>query len=163
MVCDIELFLRFLTHLTAFMTLGALNSVYQVWQATAEVLEMRRQWSDAFRDAELDVVLHPAMPIPAPHHGTASKNPTVSYMQIAPLLGWPSGVVPVTTIRKDEEHYGRSVDGIDRAAAKVMANSAGLPMSVSVLAPEFRDEVCLAAMKEIENLVEFDAKPLAYR
>ena len=118
--------------------------------------------SPAVRPAKTPKPLH-AMPIPAPHHGKASKNPTVSYMQIAPLLGWPSGVVPITTIRTEEEHYGRTSDSIDRAAAKVMAKSAGLPMSVSIMAPEFRDEVCLAAMREIESRVDFDAKPQAYR
>jgi Asp-tRNA(Asn)/Glu-tRNA(Gln) amidotransferase A subunit family amidase len=146
-----------------------LSTVYQVWQATAELLEMRSKWSDAVRDAGVDVILHPGMPIPAPFCGTATQNPNVSYIQIAPLLGWPSGVVPVTTIQSNEQRYhdtyslpANQQDGIAQAAAKVMQDSEGLPMSVSVLAPAFRDETCLFAMKEIERLAKFQAKPQAY-
>jgi hypothetical protein len=43
-----------------------------------------------------------------------------------------------------------------------MKDSVGLPMSVSVLAPAFRDATCLFAMKEIERLVQFQAKQRAY-
>jgi Asp-tRNA(Asn)/Glu-tRNA(Gln) amidotransferase A subunit family amidase len=150
-------------------TKGSLSTVYQVWQATAELLEMRSKWSDAVRDVGVHVILHPAMPIPAPFCGTATQNPNVSYMQIAPLLGWPSGVVPVTTIQSDEQQYhdvsslpANQQDRIAQAAATVMKDSAGLPMSVSVLAPAFRDETCLFAMKEIECLAKFHAKPEAY-
>ncbi|CAB9510144.1 Glutamyl-tRNA(Gln) amidotransferase subunit A [Seminavis robusta] len=150
-----------------------ISTVYQVWQAMADLMELRSKWSDAVKEAGVDVILHPAMPTPAPFLGTAKDNPNVSYMQIAPLLGWPSGVVPVTTIQRDEQHFyndktkGEALprdqtDHFARAAAKVMEKSSGLPMSVSILAPAFRDETCLYAMKEIEKIANFQSKPQAY-
>ena len=48
------------------------------------------------------------------------------------------------------------------ADSVVMKNSAGLPMSVSVMAPAFKDEVCLGVMKEVERVVKFEARPNAY-
>ena len=45
----------------------------------------------------------------------------------------------------------------------VMKNSAGLPISVSVMAPAFKDELCLGALKEVERAVDFAALPTAYR
>jgi hypothetical protein len=44
-----------------------------------------------------------------------------------------------------------------------MEGSAGLPMSVSIMTPAFHDAKCLLVMKEVEQLVNFTAKPTAYK
>ena len=145
-------------------------SVYDLFQAFADITEMRKAWSDAMRTAGVDCLVFPGVPLPAFPHGLTGKlTAPISYMFIANLLDWPSGTLPVTTIQDHEQHYSMEDlpsdqrDDYVEIAAKVMENSAGLPLSVSVLAPAFRDETCLRVMKEVERLVDFQAEPSAYQ
>jgi len=79
-----------------------------------------------------------------------------------------AGVVPVTTVRADEQHY-RTEDlpenqrdkAANITASLVMKNSEGLPIAVQVMTPAFQDEKCLRVMREIESLVDFKDKPKA--
>lgn len=145
-------------------------SVYDLWQETATLLQMRSDWSDAFRDAGIDAVLHPALPLPAMPHGLSGLlTSAFSYMFLANMLLWPSGVVPVTLVEKDEQFYPKGdlpenqQDYLAELADVVMYESAGLPMSVSVMTPAFQDEQCLSAMKEVERVIGFSAQPSAYK
>ena len=85
------------------------------------------------------------------------------------MLGWPAGVVPVTTVRNEEQHYrmedipANQRDPIAKIAANVMEGSEGLPMSVAVMTPSYRDELCLRVMKEVESVVGFLEEPQAYK
>lgn len=93
---------------------------------------------------------------------------SVSYMFIANLLSWPCGALPITTVREDEQHYRREDlpkdqrDVMSVYAAQEMKGSAGLPMSISIMAPAFEDEKCLRVMKEIEKGVNFECRPTAF-
>lgn len=147
-------------------------SAYELWQKMADLQEMRRKWSSAMRD--LDALIFPAMPIPAMKHGTSGElTSACSYMFLANMLLWPSGVVPVTTVRPDEAHYkcddGSVPDAIrnDDIAKKVAstvctADSVGLPIGISVMTTSYQDELCLRVMKEVERLVNFTAKPPSF-
>lgn len=54
--------------------------------------------------AGLDAVIFPPAALPALPHGASKElTPAFSYMFVANLLHWPSGVVPVTLVRPDEE------------------------------------------------------------
>lgn len=117
----------------------------------------------------IEAMIFPALPLPAMPHGIPGKlSSAVSYMFIANLLQWPSGTVPVTTVRPDEEHYDfeeipeNQRDSFGRLAQTVMKGSSGLPMSVSVMTPAFQDETCLKVMKDIESVAKFTAEPKAY-
>jgi fatty acid amide hydrolase len=145
-------------------------SVWELWQRTAELKEMRNKWSDAMRDQGVDVLLYPAMPLPAFNHGVSVfLTAACSYMFISNLLDWPSGVVPVTTIRPDEAHYRKEDlpenqrDSTADIAATIMEGSEGMPIGVSIMTPAFQDEKCLGVMKQIERLVNFQGKPEAYK
>lgn len=131
---------------------------------------MRQTWSHAVKEAGVDALLYPGFPIPATPHGISGDlTAAVSYMFLPNLLLWPSGTVPITTVRHDEQHY-RLEDLPENQRDKsarlthdlVMKNSAGMPLSVSVMTPAFQDEKCLRVMKEIERLVPFKEKPRAY-
>lgn len=144
--------------------------MWDLWQLTADLMEMRSKWSDAFRDAGIDAVLHPALPLPAMPHGFSGKiSSAFSYTFLANMLLWPAGVVPVTVVRPDEQSYPmqdlpeNQQDYMASLSARVMENSAGLPMSVAVMTPAFQDEKCLSIMKEVERVVGFDAEPTAYK
>jgi fatty acid amide hydrolase len=145
-------------------------TVWELWQRTAEMVEMRSKWSDAMRAQGVDVLIHPAMPLPAFHHATSVfLTAACSYMFIGNMLDWPAGVVPVTTVRPDEAHYRMEDlpedqrDSTAGVAAKIMQGSQGMPIGVSVMTPHFQDEKCLAVMKEVERLVNFHEKPEAYK
>eukprot|EP00927_Polykrikos_kofoidii_P050793 TRINITY_DN44669_c0_g1_i1.p1 TRINITY_DN44669_c0_g1~~TRINITY_DN44669_c0_g1_i1.p1 ORF type:complete len:603 (+),score=85.45 TRINITY_DN44669_c0_g1_i1:84-1892(+) len=144
-------------------------STHDFLQRSADTVEIREAWAKAFEEAGVDAVIHPTLPLPALPHGTSSNLLTMcSYTLLANLLLWPSGTVPVTTVRGDEQHYSMEAlplnqrDFLARRAAEVMQGSAGLPIGIAALTPPLRDEVCLRAMKEIERVMKFIAKPVAY-
>ncbi len=94
----------------------------------------------------------PQHALPALLHGSTEHLATAgSYGYLANVLGVPAGVVPVTTVRADEQHErpgGR--DAVDRAAAAVDAGSAGLPVGVQVAGRPWREDVVLAVMGALE-------------
>lgn len=144
--------------------------MWDLWQHTADLLQMRSDWSDAFRDAGIDAVLHPALPLPAMPHGFSGHlTSAFSCMFLANMLLWPAGVVPVTVVQQGEQTYPKGdlpenqQDYLADLAEKVMKDSAGLPMSVAVMTPAFQDEKCLCVMKEVERVVGFSAEPTAYK
>ena len=144
-----------LAHLLSQTKSGG-TSVWELWQRTAEILEMRNAWSAAMRSNDLDAVVYPAMPIPAFPHGMGSRlNFACSYMLIANLLLWPCGAVPVAKVRPDEVHYDPPLHQRDKiakdAALALGKSSVGLPVSVSVMTTNYQDEMCLRLMKDIER------------
>ena len=145
---------------------------YDVYQIAADVLELRTKWAEAFAVANIDSLLYPAMPIPAFPHGMSEKlsAATVSYLMLANLLTWPCGTVPVTTVRSDEQrYYDKSElpedqrDSTANLMGKVLEDSAGMPIGLSIMTPPYRDETCLRVMKEVERVVRFKEEPLAYK
>jgi Asp-tRNA(Asn)/Glu-tRNA(Gln) amidotransferase A subunit family amidase len=84
-------------------------------------------------------------------------------MFLANLLRWPSGTVPVTTVKADGKQDQYDVndlpenqrDYIANLVAQGMKGSAGMSLSVSVVTPSFRDKLCLRAMREVEAVVSF--------
>lgn len=149
-------------------------SVYELWQHIADLLDMRGKWGKAVQEAGLDAIIHPAIPMPATTHGMSAQIACISYMLIGPMLLWPTGVLPVTTVREEEQHYYESKemrdqlpknqrDHVARLTAKEMKGSAGMPINISVLAPAYKDETCLRVMKEVERVMEFKARPTAYK
>jgi Asp-tRNA(Asn)/Glu-tRNA(Gln) amidotransferase A subunit family amidase len=141
---------------------------YEIWELTADLLKMKEHWSDAFIDTGVDAVIFPSLPIPAIGHGKCGKIMSVSYMFIGNLLGWPCGALPITIVREDEQQYPfedlpkNQRDIMSKYAAEEMKGSAGLPMSISIMAGGFEDEKCLRVMKEIEKGVNFSARPTAF-
>jgi fatty acid amide hydrolase len=151
------------------MAYGGLK-VHDYWQLSADLLAYRAKWSEAFVASGVDALIYPSMPIPALPHGMSQKlTSSCTYMFIANLLLWPSGVVPVTVVGKEEEHYRMEDlpegqrDLMADLVQQVMKESAGLPLSVSVMTPSFQDEKCLRAMKEVERVVQFKHEPIAYK
>ena len=102
-----------------------------------------------------DLILCPACSLPAfPHGSTRDLILAGGYTALYNVLGYPTGIVPVTRVRSDEE-VGRtpSRDIVEQAARKVELGSAGLPVGVQVVARPWREHVALAAMRAIEEVV----------
>lgn len=103
-----------------------------------------------------DVLLMPPQALPALRHGAfRDLTWTSTTTFFANLTGLPAGVVPVTTVRPDEESDRRpGVDVVARLARADERGSAGLPVGVQVVAPWWREDVVLAAMAAIEARVD---------
>jgi fatty acid amide hydrolase len=128
------------------------------WQLVEAQMEYQRGFLEALDHDEggpFDLILCPACALPALTHGsTRDLILAGGYTALYNMLGYPTGVVPVTRVRSDEE-VGRtsSRDSMEQAARKVELGSAGLPVGVQVVARPWREHVSLAAMRAIEEVV----------
>jgi Asp-tRNA(Asn)/Glu-tRNA(Gln) amidotransferase A subunit family amidase len=88
-----------------------------------------------------------------PHHDFFA-NATMLYTGVYNLLAVPAGVVPVTTVRKDEESgYADDVVPRENVAAtlwRANRHSVGLPIGVQLVGPWWKDGRVLHAMKSLE-------------
>ena len=102
-----------------------------------------------------DAVILPPLPHPAPRHRSTAAMVDANLGPMAlTVLGMPSGVVPVTTVREGEETDREpSRDGAVRAVRENELGSAGLPVGVMVAARHWREDVVLAVMRAIEASV----------
>jgi fatty acid amide hydrolase len=123
------------------------------WRLIYELRAYRQEVFDAMAAAGVDVLLSPAMGVPAVPHGlSANFAIAASYTMLYNLLQFPAGVVPVTTVRAAETAARPAArDSIERRAVEVDAASAGLPVGVQVAARPFADEVAIAVMAAIER------------
>jgi fatty acid amide hydrolase len=132
------------------------GDTHHYWRLTEALHDYRRRFADALDRADggpFDAIVCPPCALPAFTHGAARDlGLPGSYSLLPNVLGFPAGVVPVGRVRAGEEGPATtgSRDAVDRAAARVRADSAGLPVGVQVIARPWREEVALAAMRAIE-------------
>ena len=75
-----------------------------------------------------------------------------AYSLLAPVLGFPAGVVPVTRVRAGEEtDRPQTRDRVERTARRAEQGSAGLPVGVQLIARPWQEHVALAAMAAVER------------
>lgn len=113
--------------------------------------EHQATWRAALDAQRLDLVLSPAVGLPAVRHGASVELGLMgSYSCLYNVLGWPAGVVPVTRVRDDEQTATvRSSDVADQTARRSEEGSAGLPIAVQLAARPFREDLVLAAMAAV--------------
>ena len=101
----------------------------------------------------IDLLLCPAYGVPAVHHGASADLPVAgAYSLLAPVLGFPAGVVPVTRVRAGEEtDRPQTRDRVEGTARRAEQGSAGLPVGVQLIARPWQEHVALAAMAAIER------------
>ncbi len=127
------------------------------------LLEQRERYKVRFFEVldrgRFDAILCPPHALPALRHGASYFLSTAaSYAMLFNLLGLPAGVVAATRVRPGEESdRAPSPDIVERAAAKVEAGSAGLPVGVQVAGRPWREDVVLTVMAALER--HFRARP----
>jgi fatty acid amide hydrolase len=105
----------------------------------------------------IDALLCPAVATPAlPHGGSTNFTLASSYGFLFNGTQFPAGVVPVTRVREGETLRRPARDAIERRAARVDAQSIGLPVGVQVAARPWKDHVALAVMRAVEAEVSRD-------
>ena len=78
------------------------------------------------------------------------------------VLNFPSGIIPITLVKKEEEFYldtEKFKDKYIKNFKEVMKNSEGLPISIQVVTPPYHEEECLGIMNVVQKLVKFDSHP----
>ncbi len=133
------------------------KSVAELWRLTDALRGARATLLDSLDANGIDVILCPAYATPALPHGM-SKNFTLasSTAMLWNLHQLPAGVVPVTRVRPDETTRSASRELLERQAAKVDAESAGLPVGVQVVARPWAEATVLAVMRAIEEAARND-------
>ena len=144
---------------------GGLN-VREYWEVVSDAIDIRNAYDNAFREREYDALLMPGLGVTALPHGMAPDLlSALSYTFLANLLSWPAGTVPVTVTQSNEEEYVAPPiehDSIYRLSAQACKGSAGLPVGVQIMTPQWHDERCLFLMSEIEKHVCFSSQPSKY-
>jgi fatty acid amide hydrolase len=85
-------------------------------------------------------------------HGASKDLVTAgAYAILYNVLGYPTGIVPVTRVREGEESQRkRSLDRLEGVAQATERGSAGLPVGVQVVARPWQEHIAFAAMRAIE-------------
>lgn len=130
------------------------KSAYELMALNAECARTKGQVAAAMRGAGIDLILCPAVGLPAlPHGMSADLTPACSWCFLWNYLGMPSGVVPAARVREDEQIYtspATEQDDFSAAAAVAMRGSAGLPVGVQLVGLPNSDELVMRGMAEAE-------------
>ncbi|KAG8132351.1 putative Fatty-acid amide hydrolase 1-like protein [Naja naja] len=133
------------------------RSVKELWKCYSEIEEYCREFTEQWKRLELDVLLCPAVG-PAFKSGFAGKLIEITSNTILyNYLDFPAGVVPVTTVTKEDEEELKNFKGHfndlgDKLFAKAVKESVGLPVAIQCVALPLQEELCLRFMKEVEKL-----------
>ena len=143
------------TQAAVVRTLGYRDTAHY-WRLIEAQMTYRRRFSQALDEdpgGPFDLIICPAAALPAYHHGASRDLLTMgAYAILYNVLGYPAGVVPVSTVRAGEEAPRKATrDGAMRAARRAEDGSAGLPLAAQVVARPWREHVALAAMRAIEE------------
>jgi fatty acid amide hydrolase len=140
--------------IASFLEAVGEKSVTELWALTARLRKVRADILAAMAAEHIDVILCPAHATPALPHGLSRDFVLAG----SPSMLWnlaqlPAGVVPVTRVRANEIERARPADRVEKHAAAVDRLSNGLPVGVQVVARPWADDVVLAAMIAIEEVV----------
>ncbi|KAF5010076.1 hypothetical protein FDECE_3742 [Fusarium decemcellulare] len=110
-------------------------------------------WQETWRDNELDIVLAPGATTTAVPHDTYGVP---VYTLMWNVLDYPAGIIPYGTASKFEDsQYQKASAPFDPDYDPEAWH--GAPCAIQVVAPRFRDEECLQAMKIIDIAIKNDA------
>jgi len=132
-------------------------------EITREMKTLSNEFSTYWKNLNIDGLICPAFPCPAFLHNYSNKiSPSLSYCIMFNVLNFPSGIIPITLVKKEEEFYldtEKFKDKYIKNFKEVMKNSEGLPISIQVVTPPYHEEECLGIMNVVQKLVKFDSHP----
>jgi fatty acid amide hydrolase len=111
----------------------------------------------------IDAMILPTVALPAFTHGSSKDlEASICYVMPASLFSLPTGVVPITQVREDEQSYGKGDcchnDMLTKEADKCMKQSINLPIGVQIMTLPWQDEKCIELMKILEEKIPFRNK-----
>ncbi|KAM5125209.1 fatty-acid amide hydrolase 1 [Mantella aurantiaca] len=135
------------------------SSVKDLWKQHRAVEMYRQEFLNSWRKETLDALICPILS-PALSIGYPGKLSTaVSYTILYNLLDFPVGVLPVTTVTREDEEELKRYEGYhrdywDRLLRKGLADGVGLPVAVQCVSLPWQEEKCLRLMKEVELVTQ---------
>lgn len=140
--------------------------VQDLWSLTATTRTARQTFLDAMAKERIDLLLCPPFATPAAQHTTTREfMPGGAYSSIFNVLQLPAGVLPFTTVRESETARPANASALNKVAAGIDLNSAGLPVGVQIIGRPWEEHIVLAAMIELEDRAraspEFPLTPIA--
>ncbi|CAE7462853.1 faah-1 [Symbiodinium pilosum] len=138
------------------------TSTPKLYQAALALRDrLRDKFAIYWKANKLDVILCPVFPFPAPPVEEVRKgNGRYIHTRIYNFMDYAAGVVPTTRVTHEDlaQAYDPKTDDVPLAeiASRAVEGSLGLPMAVQIVAPPWREELCLGAMLEVERLLPFD-------
>lgn len=126
----------------------------QLWKWRERQDALQEKFLQWLRSNRYDAVLTaPYATAALPHEAAIDLVGASSYALWANLFGMPAGVVPVTNVIAQDipTTSPATSDVVLKRFHSVQQNSVGLSVGVQIAAPHWREEVCLALMKVIEQ------------
>jgi len=137
-------------------------NVAEYWKLIVQRNICRKNFFEAWRKQELDVVICPAHALPAvPHMSFNDITFACCYTALYNVLDYPAGVVPVTRVEQSDTIPHRPKDLLQSSVYKHYnpAKQAGLPIGVQVAGLPFRDATVLRAMRILSEELPFYELP----
>mmetsp|Transcript_32613 Transcript_32613/g.45511 ORF Transcript_32613/g.45511 Transcript_32613/m.45511 type:complete len:172 (-) Transcript_32613:13-528(-) len=122
---------------------------------------LRDKFAGFWKANELDLLLCPVFPFPPPPVEEVRKGSgRYIHTRIYNFLDYAAGVVPATRVTEEDllQGYDAKTDDVPLAEMATLAveGSLGLPVAVQLVAPPWREELCLGGMLEVQRLLAFD-------
>ncbi|CAI2363623.1 unnamed protein product [Moneuplotes crassus] len=136
-------------------------SAQDIMDFTMKRDQMVQKTVEKWKELNLDALIVPTYPIPA------FKRDNFEMIKLMPggyrlscFWGFPSGFVPITTVREDEQEYidANHNDSISNACAESMKDSKGMPMGVEVICMPYKEEQVLRIMELLQKDSKFHVK-----
>lgn len=135
------------------------KSVAEYFRLIAALRRARVDVLRAMDEAGVDVILCPPFATPAlPHTFAREFVLAASSSMLWNVAQFPAGVVAVTRARSSETDRTRPRDRMEKRAAAVDRQSAGLPVGVQVVARPWAESLVIAVMQAIEDNLPADGE-----
>jgi fatty acid amide hydrolase len=118
-----------------------------------ELLRLKNEVMEYWMNNKFDIILCPAYSLPASNFNTVNELPKTSFEVFANILDLPAGCIPIDVCSENNLDYTDSYnDSMTQLIKDNLKTSKGLPTSLQVIALPDKDELCLKAMKMIDEL-----------
>ncbi|CAG9316893.1 unnamed protein product [Blepharisma stoltei] len=132
-----------------------LHSSHDYVKNLIKIEKIKQEFFKKWAQEGIDVIIAP-YPVPATILDSCEDLfPSFAYVTFFNLLDCPAGNVPVDCVRQNEQIYEETSEKWTKVMKDNMRNSIGMPLGVQVIAPPYREELCLNVMKQIEEKTLF--------
>ncbi|GMS94559.1 hypothetical protein PENTCL1PPCAC_16734 [Pristionchus entomophagus] len=144
---------------TADSFLSISNQSRAIQTGIDRVYACRKSLLKKMCDEKIDLLLCPTTLSPAPPHSLLNQIPLTALMStlLWNVMDWPAGVVTTGSWTEQDEVELVSYPEkglVESGIKKGCKNSVGLPLSVQVVAPIFRDEMVLRVMVDLHDALK---------
>lgn len=117
--------------------------------------ELKERFYDQLKKNEIDTIIMPIIPFPAPKRLDFDYFPDhIYYCLISNILNLSGGAIPVKLI-EDNTYVTPYNDSIAESIKRSMKDAVGQPFGLQVLTLPYQDEKALRLLKELDNVFKF--------